>query len=169
MSLSQNLLALSKTLGSTPASLFIQTQSWVIPTVQTTHILAIAVVLSSIGMVNLRILGRAGLRTSIADTADRYMPWLWSALVVLLLTGVVLVVGEPERDLNNWAFQLKMLLVVALVVVGAVFAASVHRRAPLWDDAPRLPASARLLALSTLALGLTIAVLGRWIAYAVNE
>ena len=163
------LAAFAKALAVTPASLFIQSEAWIVPAVQTTHILAIAVVLSSVGMVNLRVLGLAGGRTSIADTAERYTPWIWGGLAVLLCTGVILVVGEPERDLTNWAFQLKMLLVVVFAGVALVFRQSVTRRAPLWDSAPALPAQARLMALGVMALCLTIAVLGRWIAYAVTE
>lgn len=161
--------AVSKWLAATPGSQFIQVQSWIIPTVQTAHILAIAVVLSSVGMVNLRVLGLAGGRTTIVDTAKRYVPWLWGALAVLLLTGAVLVWGEPERDLLNPAFQTKMILVVALTAVALAFQAAVARRAPAWDAAGAAPMPTKLAATATMALCLCIAVLGRWIAYAVNE
>ena len=161
--------AFSKWLAATPGSQFIQVQSWIIPAVQTAHILAIAVVLSSVGMVNLRVLGFAGGRTTIVDTARRYVPWVWGALGVLLLTGAILVWGEPERDLLNPAFQTKMLLVIALAAVALAFQAAVRLRAPAWDAAGAAPAPTKLAAAATMALCLTIAVLGRWIAYAVNE
>lgn len=161
--------ALAEWLAATPGSQFIQVQSWIIPTTQTAHILAIAVALSSVGMMNLRVLGLAGGRTTIVDTERRYVPWLWGALLTLLLTGSLLVWGEPERDLNNPAFQTKMLLVAALAIIAIASQAAIHRRAPTWDATGRAPAATKLIAIATMALCLVIAVLGRWIAYAVNE
>ncbi len=164
-----SLSAFSKWLSLTPASLFIQTETWVIPITQITHILAIAVVLSSVGMVNLRILGLAGTRSTIHDTAERYVPWLWGALAVLLTTGLILIVGEPQRDLSNRAFQSKMVLVIVLVVLTIAFRRTVARRARVWDESGGLSGRAKAWALGGLAVALTIAVLGRWIAYALTE
>lgn len=166
--MSGSLAAFSKALAATPGSQFIQSESWLIPSVQTVHILAIAVVLSSVGMVNLRVLGLAGMRSSVTETADRYAPWLWGALIVLLMTGSILVWGEPERDLSNWAFQLKMVLVLVLVVVTALFRWRVARGAGAWDAAGEPPVRAKLMTLAAMAVCVTIAVLGRWIAYAVT-
>ena len=95
-------------LGATPASLAIQKIFWVIPTVQTVHILAISVVLASMAMFDLRLLGLAGTRNSIAAFSRRFMPWLWGALIVLAASGCILIIGEPKRSLPNVAFQLKM-------------------------------------------------------------
>ena len=53
-------------LGDTQASLVISKVFWIIPTVQIAHILAISVVLASMAMFDLRLLGLAGTRSSIA-------------------------------------------------------------------------------------------------------
>src|ERR1700687_2467671 len=88
-------------LGATPASLVIQKVFWIVPTVQTVHILAISVVLASMAMFDLRLLGLAGTRNSIASLSRRFMPWLWGALIVLAASGWILIVGEPEGSLAN--------------------------------------------------------------------
>jgi hypothetical protein len=62
-------------LSQTPASQIIQNVLWIIPLVQTLHILAIAVVLSSVAVIDLRIFGLAGRRATMTQTADRYLPW----------------------------------------------------------------------------------------------
>src|SRR3982074_3599265 len=95
-------------LGATSASLVIQKVFWIIPTVQTVHILAISVVLASMAMFDLRLLGVAGKRNSIASLSGRFMPWLWGALLVLAASGCILIIGEPKRSLGNGGFQLKM-------------------------------------------------------------
>ena len=47
-------------LSQTSLSLAIQTHEWMIPTVQSIHIVAIGVVLASVFMIDLRVLGWAG-------------------------------------------------------------------------------------------------------------
>lgn len=156
-------------LSSTPISTFIQNVLWIIPAVQTVHILAIAVVLSSVAMIDLRIFGLAGRRATLAETADRYAPWIWWGLLVLAVTGVTLVTGEPVRSLTNPAFQLKMAMLALAVAVTIAFQLSVRRNAGVWDISPRVAGPIRAAALATLLLWFAIAVAGRWIAYMVLD
>lgn len=159
------LAGLAEWLAQTPASLFIQSVTWLVPLVQTVHILAIAVVLSSVGMIVLSVLGLAGAGPPRDNTPVRYLSWIWGGLVVLLTSGAILIVGEPDRTLGNPVFHWKMVLVLMMASATAVFHARVARQAPVWDPAPRPSTAARLVALLAFAVWLTIAVLGRWIAY----
>ena len=92
-------------LSATPVSLLIQKVFWIIPTVQTVHILAISVVVASMAMFDVRLLGLAGKRHSVVSLSRRFFPWLWGALVVLALSGSILIIGEPKRALGNPAFE----------------------------------------------------------------
>jgi uncharacterized membrane protein len=143
----------------------IQDVSWIIPLVQTIHILAISIVLSSVGMLDLRLMGVAGRRVTISGMAERFLPWIWGALVVLAFSGTILIVGEPDRSLLNGAFQLKMALLATVIVVTVLFQHTVRRNAAFWDLSPARKRSARLTATVSLALWLAIAVCGRLIAY----
>lgn len=91
-------------LERTPLSQAIQGAGWIVPTVQTIHILAIAAVLSSALMIALR-----------GDT--RLRPVIWWTLPVLLATGITMIIGEPVRSLENPVFQLKMALLACAIVV----------------------------------------------------
>ena len=42
------------------------------------------------------------------QTTRRFAPWLWGALGVLFVTGVLMIVGEPVRELLSLSFWLKM-------------------------------------------------------------
>lgn len=157
------LMHFSTWLSNTPVSLFIQNVLWIIPAVQCVHILAIAVILSSVAMIDLRILGFAGRDTTLADTAGCYLPWIWGALITLAVTGVTLVTGEPERSIVNPSFQLKMMLLLVAMACTAAFQVRVR-------SSVRLPqaGSERLLKIGGVAvfvLWCAIAVAGRWIAY----
>ena len=159
------LMHFARWLAATPASNEIQNVLWIIPLVQTIHILAIAMVLSSVGLIDLRLLGWAGVRTTVTDTTRRYVPWIWASLVVLLCTGAILITGEPVRSLTNPTFQLKMLMLLAAVAVTAAFQIAVSRNAPFWDHVPDHGRPVKIFAIATLGLWLAIAVAGRWIAY----
>jgi uncharacterized membrane protein SirB2 len=156
-------------LSGTPVSLFIQNVLWIIPAVQCVHILAIAVVLSSVAMIDLRIFGLAGRHDSMRQTADRYIPWIWCALVVLALTGMTLITGEPVRSLTNPAFQLKMMLLLVAIVITVVFQVTVRRNASFWRESARSTAAIRVAGVLTILLWFAIAVAGRWIAYMVLD
>jgi hypothetical protein len=154
-------------LGATPASLAIQEIFWVIPTVQTVHILAISVVLASMAMFDLRLLGVAGTRNSIAAFSRRFMPWLWGALIVLAASGCILIIGEPKRSLGNVAFQLKMCMLATAIALTLGFQIMLKRDLARGsaDLVPVHAIAAKVTGLLSLALWVGIAVAGRLIAY----
>ena len=152
-------------LSVTPISMRLQSVEWIIPAVQSLHILAIAIVMSSVIMVDLRLMGLMGHTQSISGMARRFIPWVWWALVVLLLTGAVLITAEPRRDLLNPVFQAKMALLVVAIAVTVLFQETVRRNMEFWDLSPRRRLGAWATALISLLLWTAIVGCGRWIAY----
>ena len=120
-------------LSTTFLSVFIQNHnSWVIPTIQSIHIVGIAVVLGSVFMIDLRILGWAGMDQTLRQTTSRFAPWVTAALCLLLATGILMVIGEPVRELVTFSFWLKMFLVAVSTVIATLFQLSPSKtRAPL--------------------------------------
>lgn len=155
-------------LGGTSASQFIQKVFWIIPTVQIVHILAISVVISSMAMLDLRLLGVAGTRHSIASLAKRFLPWLWTALGILLVSGSLLIIGEPQRALDNTMFKLKMAMVATAVCVTLCFRLLLKKdlAAGAPDLLPRHFLAAKLTGAVSLLLWVGIIAAGRLIAYA---
>src|SRR5438552_10376701 len=92
----------------TPWCLSVRRIGWLIPMMQTLHILANGLVLSAIIMIDLRVWRRAGAEP-LADRVRRLLPWMWGALGILTATGLVLVLGTPRRTLLDPTFQVKML------------------------------------------------------------
>jgi hypothetical protein len=148
-------------LAHTRLSLLLGAHHWITPALQTVHILAVATVLASVLMVDLRLLGRNGL-DHFPLFARRYTNWIWRALPVLLLTGALLVIGEPARSLKNPVFATKMVLVILAAGLTAVAARPIRASA---EGAAAMPAFARPFAVTSLVLWAAIVVAGRWIAY----
>ena len=155
-------------LGHTAASQFIQEIVWIIPTVQIVHILAISVVVASMAMFDLRLLGIAGMRNSIAALSRRFMPWLWVSLVVLFLSGCILIIGEPQRALDNIAFKFKMAMVATAIIVTAGFQLLLKKdlAAGAADLKPKHFLAAIITGGISVLLWLGIVAAGRLIAYA---
>ena len=152
-------------LAATPPSMLIQQYLWIIPTVQTIHILSIAIVMSSVVMINLRILGLSARTQPLVAVTRRFQPWVWWTVVVLLLSGSVLIIGEPGRALSNPAFIVKMSMLCTVLILTGFFERGLRRDARFWDISPGRRVGGRLLAGFSLLLWIGIVFAGRWIAY----
>jgi uncharacterized membrane protein SirB2 len=149
-------------LSNTSLSLTIQTVMWIIPAVQTVHILCVAIVMSSMAMLDLRLIGIAGRRRSIAQMVSRLVPWVWGALPVLLTSGIVLIVGEPSRELLNPYFRAKMAMLATVIVITLLVQRQNRKDANYWEGRRT---AARWTGLASLVLWVGIVTAGRWIAY----
>jgi hypothetical protein len=153
-------------LSQTYLSVLIQNHnSWVIPTIQSIHIVGIGVVLASVFMVDLRILGWAGMDQTLRQTTNRFGPWLTGALCALLATGALMVIGEPVRELVTVSFWLKMFLIAVGTLVAAVFQISLRKHGQDWEGPIRNRAAIKSLAILTFLIWVAIIILGRLIAY----
>ena len=152
-------------LSQTSLSLAIQSHEWVIPTVQSVHIIAIAAVLGSVFMIVLRILAWAGRDQTLAQTTARFGPWLSWGLCVLLVTGAVMIVGEPPRQLLALSFWLKMGLVGIGTTMAVIFRRSLRRHEADWESTLINQSHVKSLAVATFLVWVSVVVLGRLIAY----
>jgi hypothetical protein len=152
-------------LSLTRWSLAIKVHEWVVPAVQSVHIVAIGVVLASAFMIDLRILGWAGRDQTLSETTARFGPWLTGALVILLVTGVVMVVGEPARELLAFSFWFKMCLVALATLVGLGFHVSLRRHTLQWETSLVHHRGIKSLAILTFLIWVCVVILGRLIAY----
>lgn len=156
--------AFGEWLYTTPVSTAIRDTTWIIPNVQTIHILAIAVVIGSALVTELRFAGVLATDRPEAVLLRRYLPWMKIALIVLLLTGTVLVIAEPARTLGNIIFWTKMAL-----VAGASLATLKARKSLLRnDDATgdeNAPGASKPFAWLMVIIWCVIIFCGRFIAY----
>lgn len=153
-------------LSTTLPSVFIQThEAWMVPVIQSLHIVGIGIAVGSALMITLRVLRWAGTDQSLMQTLRRFGPWLTGALLLLLVSGSLLIVAEPVRELVTLSFWLKMACVATLAVIAATFQASVKKQPQLWEQTLVGRRSVRLAAMLTFVLWGCIIILGRLIAY----
>jgi hypothetical protein len=152
-------------LGKTSFSIKLGEAIWIIPILQSIHILAVAMVLSAVAMIDLRLFGLTTVY-SMRQIMNRFMPFLWAGLAILAFTGAIQIIAEPKRTLNaNSAFYLKMAMLALAVAVMIGFQAYVRRRIADFDTSQERKTLLQLAAIVTLALWIAIVFAGRWIAY----
>ena len=139
---------------------------WVSPTIQSIHITSMAVVIGTIGFIDLRILGIAARSQEPAEMARRLMPWFWTALVLLLATGSMLILNRPIRYFDNIAFIAKVLMLVTDIVLTLVLVGGLRRDTGYWTASPARLRTGRILAGISAVFWVGIVLAGRWIAYA---
>jgi hypothetical protein len=155
----------SKWLAATPLSHIIQTTKWVIPALQTIHILSVAVVFSSAVLVDLRLWRLLNRDLPLPEVARRFLPTIWPVLLVLLITGSLLIIGEPKRSLLNSAFYLKMALLAVAILITAWLQWSLSSSPNFWDKNRGRRMAGQLAATVSILVWCGILFAGRWIAY----
>lgn len=152
-------------LDATPLSLLFKVTTWVVPAVQGIHILGIAVVLSGAVIISLRLTGWSALHIDVAALNERLIPSMWWAILVLLCSGVVLIIAEPTRALNNPFFFAKMGCLVILLPLIRYFQLTVRRQPQHWGAAGVRSRAVRPIVAAAMLLLVAVIFCGRWIAY----
>ena len=156
---------LSKWLESTSWHDAFVDAAWFVPAVQTIHILGIAVVVTTLAMLNVRLMRGRNATPSLPELARTLLPWTWSALLILLLTGILLIITEPERELISTPFRIKMLLVLLLTGLTWAVQRTVQRDEGFWYTSPLRRTASSLIGIANILLCGSIVTAGRLIAY----
>jgi hypothetical protein len=156
---------LSQWVGSLPISLAMRRITWLVPMLQTLHILSTGIVLSAVVMIDLRIWGVSRSGTAIARS-ERFMPWMWTAVAVATLTGIALMFGAP-RSWRDGVFVAKLYMMTAAILATVMLPIMLRRNDSSGKDAG---VPVQLVGIAALVLWLiaTLAGRGRWIAGALG-
>lgn len=147
-------------LDVTPVSVAIKNSVWMVPTSQSIHILAVAMVFGGTAILTLRAWNMLGSHWTMAQWARRLYPAHWWAFVALLATGLFQSLAEPARELPNPVFQIKMLALLVATPMALLLARALGN---MRGNVPDL--SMRLAAVAMLLVWIGIIGAGRWIAY----
>lgn len=148
-------------LGKTPLTETVASHFWIVPALQTVHILSVAAVLISVLIINLRVLGVVEGGQPVAVILNRYLKPTAIAVAILAVTGFLLIAGEPTRAIFRTIFWTKMAFIIAAVIL-------------TWSHRPAFAVAVagaeatlarRGIAVAALLLWLAVIVAGRWIAY----
>ena len=133
--------------GRTWLGVAVRDNVWAFPVIETFHLLALAVLLGTVLIINLGIV-RTGTRNS--GMARDLEPWMLTGLAVLILSGIPMFLSEPQKCYESYSFPIKMILLVLAV---------------LWHFTAQRKWTGRPAALLSILLWAGIGVAGKGIPY----
>jgi hypothetical protein len=130
--------------------------------------MAITTVIGVIAIVDLRLLGLASTAYPVSRLTKSLLPLTWVGFAVAVASGLLLFSSQPITYFENFAFRMKMVMLVAAGLNMAVFHLLTMRGIALWDrDAP-VPTSAKIAGLLSMLIWVMIVIFGRWIGFTMS-
>jgi hypothetical protein len=148
---------------------FINDHGWSWPVLEMFHFIGMALLIGTVGIVDLRILG-VGKGVPLA-VLERLIPWGVAGFLLNAATGFVFIMGDPFQGPaqyfgGNVAFQVKMVLIVlAGVNLFAFYFTGLSRAVTEMGAEEDAPRPAKIIAIASLALWFGVIYFGRMIMY----
>ena len=150
-------------MGSSQFSALIRSELWGWPLALTLHALGTALILGFVFIISLRLLGF--FEQIPYRSLNKLFPFVWGALVLQLITGLVLWIAKPVQYVADGAFLLKILLIVAGVVMMRHLSKMIAQEGASWDTNGGIPAAGLRFVATTLVVWCVVLVAGRLTGY----
>lgn len=135
---------------------WLKTNPYIYPSLETTHIVAIALVFGTLWIVDLRILGLMRVFDARA-IARGVLPWTILGFLLAAASGLTMFITRIGDLISNPMFIAKMCLLFAAGTNAAVL----HARGPIETSS----IATRAQALLSIFIWVAVIFCGRWIAY----
>jgi hypothetical protein len=147
----------------------ISQSTWAFPTIESIHVIAIALVVGSIAVLDLRILGLSWKERSVTAIAKDVLPWTWGCFVVAVVAGSLMFISAAAKYVVDLPFQLKMFLILMAGVNMIVFHRYTYPDVAFWDKENPPPFRAKLAAGLSLALWIGVVTCGRLVSFTTED
>ena len=147
----------------------IRESSTLFPWIESTHVLMITTVLGTIAIVDLRLLGYPSHRRGMRRLTLDMLPLTWVAFALAVITGLLLFTSNATGYWGNFAFRVKMVLLLLAGLNMGVFHFTVNKTVGQWDDDKRPPLAARIAGGMSLVLWISVVFFGRWIGFTLMQ
>jgi hypothetical protein len=117
---------------ATALGAFVRGNTWAFPLTETFHIMALAVLLGILFLIDLKLLGVKAITYDpkrMAKELNGYMNW---SIVIILITGILLFLSEAVKAYQNAAFMPK----VEMLALALLFHYTGHRKAITAEVTP---------------------------------
>jgi hypothetical protein len=114
-------LNLCQWLNDWPVTDVLREGEWQFGAVETMHILGLGFSVGTVMWLDFRLLGWAMRKEPVADVIDRFEPWAIGGFAVMFLSGILLVLAEPLKVYQVFAFRLKVIMLFLVVPERSVF------------------------------------------------
>lgn len=142
--------------------------TWMFPTIESLHVIALITVLGMIAIVDLRLIGVSSRQLAVTKLTKDTLPWVWGAFALAALTGSMLFVSKASTYVANPYFLWKMALLALAGVNMMYFNLFTSRTLDHWDVDPTVPFAAKLAGALSLTFWLAVVFCGRAIGFTLS-
>jgi hypothetical protein len=139
-----------KSLEDSGLATTIRNSSYLFPSLEAAHVMALGLMLGTITVVDLRLLGLASKTRSAERVSSEVLRWTWAAFAVAALTGFTMFTTNARVYAHNTAFLIKLALLAAAGVNMLTFHLTAARSMDRWDRKAAPPIGKAAAALSLL-------------------
>jgi len=163
----QSLTAFMQWLQALPLAAFIHQTKWVFTTIEVIHVVAIAAVLGSIAIVDLRLLGLASTKRPFTEVARPVLRWTWAAFVLAALTGSLMFISQATDYFASTTFRIKIVIMVLAGINMVIFEFVTVRGVENWNVKHTPPLPARLAGGISLSSWVLVFIFGRLTGFSI--
>jgi hypothetical protein len=143
----------------------IRENEYAFPWIECVHVLAITLVVGSIGIVDLRLLGLASRDRPVGRVLLDVLPITWTAFAVAAVSGFLLFSSNAKAYAQNPALLVKFGLLLLAFLNMALFHLWARKSLVRWEASPRPPWRAKLAGAVSLLCWIGVVTAGRWIGF----
>ncbi|MDB5712955.1 MAG: hypothetical protein JWO15_352 [Sphingomonadales bacterium] len=152
-------------LTATSLSRFLAGNALAFPLLEIAHVLAISLVLGTVFIFDLRLIGWSWRDWAAASLLNSLRPFALFGFLGAVLSGFLMFASQPVSYTNNVPFQIKLVLLGLAGLNLIVFHSGLGRSVEDWDAQNAVPLSARISALFSLLLWISILLAGRFVGF----
>ena len=136
---------------------------WGYPLLETIHTIGMAMMVGSLGLINLRVLGYKP-ELPLLDIRQ-LLPLAWLGFTLNAISGTLLFTSDAVYFFSSYTFRIKMVLIILGGINAALLGQRVFREAAAGAPAPRPAAGTKWIAFLSLVFWFGAVCAGRLIAY----
>jgi hypothetical protein len=136
---------------------------WGYPLFETIHTVGMAMMIGSLGLINLRVLGYKP-DLPLLDTRT-LLPLAWLGFTLNAVSGTLLFTSDAVYFWGKYTFRIKMILIILGGINAALLGRRVFREAAASAPAPQPTVGLKWIAFSSLVFWFGAVIAGRLIAY----
>ena len=151
-------------MGDSPLGSAMRGELWLYPIVEVVHIIGFVVLVGSVVMFDLRVLGLSR-DLAVTALARHLLRWGVAALLLIVPAGLMMFSAHPHDFASNSVFILKLCLIGIAGLNAALFHVGVFRSVDRWNTDIAAPGIAKIQAIFSIMLWVSVVFCGRLLAY----
>jgi hypothetical protein len=138
---------------------------WVFPLIEGAHVLALALSVGTLVVMDLRLAGCMMRSEPVSSVSAQLKPWSAAGFAIMLTTGSLLFWSQPLKAYGSVYFRIKLSLLLLAAINALIFELTLGRSIAAWDCDPTPPLRARAAGILGIVLWAGVIVAGRTMAY----